>query len=413
MVIPAPEHRTRTRRLRTHGRELLLGDVPIRLVGYGAFGALTDPGVDLERLFGALHAQGLNLHRTWAVQSGARRPGLPVFQCMDGRAGRYDLTAFNPEFIDRLRLACSLAGRQGIVLQITLFAPPQCMPDHPDWEEDLWSAANNLHGSIEPGRAAPGAHVHELYFNLPRETYPGSREVVDPALYHLQKDFVQSVVQATAEYWNVIYEIAHEARCYSGTPQQCILWHREVAGWIKTVGADLLVSSSTTINPILGDPHRISPAEDGVCRLEDIELISLHYHAWRALGAPMAPVQRWSEVSGWDLAANNDDRYIPHALSGAPDGCGGYFRYAKPVILDDDGAFGPDETGRMHRDDNAMVARWAAAAIRSGAHFNHKDSLPGGNTDVDHEALAALSGAARPDFPGQKHRRADLLTLIR
>lgn len=412
MVIPAPEHRTRTRRLSTHGRELLLNDTPIRLVGYGSYRALTDPTVDLERLFAALHRYGLNLHRTWVVQAGTARPGLAVFESV-GEPPRYDLTALSDRFLDRLRHACSLAGRHGIVLQLTLFAPPQCMPDHPDWEADVWCAANNVHGSIEPGRGAPAAHVHELYFNLPRDTYPGSREVVDPALYHLQKDFVQSIAAATAEYWNVIYEIAHEARSYSGVPEQCILWHREVASWIKTVDPDLLVSSNTTINPYLGDPHRICRTEDGVNRLQNIDLISLHYHAWRSLGAPTAPVERWSDTPGWDLLANNDERYIPQALAGAPDGCGGYQRYAKPVILDDDGAFGQDETGRMHRDHNGVVARWAATAIRCGAHFNHKDDLPGGGTDLDHEALTALGAAARPDFPGQVHRRSDLIRLIR
>ena len=412
MVIPAPEHRTRTRRLSTHGRELLLGDVPIRLVGYGAYGTLTDPSVDLERLFSTLRHYGLNLQRTWAVQAGVSHPALPVFERV-GAPPRFDLTALNPDFIDRLRQACSLAGRNGIVLQITLFAPPQCPPDHPDWEEDPWSAANNLHGSIEPGRGAPGAHVHELYYNLPRRPYPGSREVIDPAVYHLQKDFVQGVVQATAEYWNVIYEICHEARCFTGTPEQCILWHRGVADWIKAVDADLLVSSNTTINPYLGDPHRITRSEDGVNRLQNIDLISLHYHAWRSLGAPTAPVERWSDTPGFDLLANNDDRYVAEALSGASDGCGGYFRYNKPVILDDDGAFGLDETGRAHRDHNDAVARWAGTAIRSGAHFNHKDDLPAGETVMDYAALAALGAAARPDFPGQVHRRADLLTLIR
>lgn len=414
--MSSPVHaslRTPGRFLRREGRELLLGDQPIRLVGYSGFDAAVNPHVDLEQYFAAMQQHGLNLQRTWAVQS-SLRGRLSVFARDQEAPVRYDLSAIDPDFFQRVRQVIALAAHHGVVVQLCLFAPPQCQPQSGEWEHDPWNAANNSNGCIEPGRYPSDAWVHEFYFNAPRDAGPVRRQSTDAALYHLQKDFVQSLVMATCEYWNVIYEIANEARCYSGVPQQGVVWHQEVAEWVKAVDRDLLVSSCTTINPYLGDPHRIGALEDGVNSLPDIDMFSLHYHAWRTLGAPTAPVAHWTDTPGYEELRNNDESYIPLALAGADNGCGGYLRYGKPVIVDDDGAFAQDETGLCHRDHNEVVARWALTAVSCGAHFHHKDLLPVPSaSSIDYQAMGALARAARPDFSGKHRRTADLLSLVR
>ena len=118
------------------------------------------------------------------------------------RKPRFDLTAFDPDYFDRLRQRIALARDRGIYVSIMLFE---------GWEvqfTDAWRfhpfhGPNNVNG-IHTDPAGRG-----LLYNQLREDSTGQR------VLKLQEAYVSKVIDTVNDLDNVLYEICNEAGAYS------------------------------------------------------------------------------------------------------------------------------------------------------------------------------------------------------
>jgi hypothetical protein len=110
-------------------------------------------------------------------------PGL----ALDGRP-KFDLDAWNPEFFDRLHRFLDLACQRGIVVELTLLSNTYAPPI---WALNPLRAENNLQG-------------------VGKIEWPEYISLKDPAVVARQVAHVRKIIQETALYDNVYYEICNE-----------------------------------------------------------------------------------------------------------------------------------------------------------------------------------------------------------
>lgn len=116
---------------------------------------------------------------------------------------KWDLTRYNEEFFNKLKLMIHTANEYGLVVQLTIF--DRCGTDFESrdkckrWPYSPWNAKNNVNGLIN----APGSNgVNEFY---DRSIAAGGR-----TLGVLQDAYVNKLVTSTLEFPNVVYEIMNE-----------------------------------------------------------------------------------------------------------------------------------------------------------------------------------------------------------
>uniref|UniRef100_A0A6M3XD09 LTD domain-containing protein n=1 Tax=viral metagenome TaxID=1070528 RepID=A0A6M3XD09_9ZZZZ len=365
---PTPTH-TPTRssavdcNLTVSGGEIRAQGTPITLIGYGNYDLITDTGLNYSAVIDALYNYDINLLRLFAMgyydAYGDNDDIMPFTET--STPNRYNLASYNSAYFTRLDSIISYAASKGIVVQLTLF-------DHAIQDSQMTGPWCNNSQELSV------CYMPEFY-----------RLSSYPTLASYQQAYVEKMVSETAEHWNVIYEVMNEAR--EGTAAEISSWHQSVIGWINSENPYALVSASAT-QENSNTAHSPNSIEVAVNSLSGIDIISLHYHAWRQSADCTSYGCGCSSMGG--LNSNRQWEYcMPWPLDDTRWG-----QFDKPIIFDDDGAYETADDGFVIREVNGRVDRWADRAVLLGGHFNHKDSI----TALDNGALGALQGAGPSDL---------------
>lgn len=172
------------------------------------------PTFDYDAYLDFLQSHGHNFFRLWRSEQAnwlAQRKGnfwtepLPYRRtgpgsALDGRL-RFDLTAFNPEYFDRLRRRVHEASKRGIYVSVMLFNG-WCVEPKGDERENPWRGhpfhrANNINGvDGDPDADDRGVETHRLGL---------------PSVLDHQEAYVRRIVQTLNDLDNVLYEISNES----------------------------------------------------------------------------------------------------------------------------------------------------------------------------------------------------------
>ena len=134
----------------------LFAGQPAVLIASGEhYGAVLNGGFDYVRYLDTLHADHLNLTRTFsgsyrevpgnfAIAANTLAPAPGKFMApWRQRDGKFDLTKWDDAYFARLKGFVTYAGRSGVVVELVLFCPL--------YEDSMWSASpmnirNNVNG---------------------------------------------------------------------------------------------------------------------------------------------------------------------------------------------------------------------------------------------------------------------------
>jgi len=163
------------------------------------------------------------VEHSWDAGSGARYEPLPWPRtgpgtALDGRP-RFDLSRFDPAYLDRLRIRVASAGRRGIYVSAMLFGG-MWSTEHPNtWKGHPFNAANNINGiDGDPDREGVGNRIYTLRL---------------PNVLAVQKATAGKIVEALNDQDNVIYEVANEVREYSTE------WQYEIIRHVRAIEAQM------------------------------------------------------------------------------------------------------------------------------------------------------------------------------
>jgi hypothetical protein len=125
-------------------------------------------------------------------------PGLALDGCP-----RFDLSAFDERYFDRLSSRVEVLGRRGLYASVMLFQgwsiedkPFPLHEGHSPWNGHPFNRDNNINGiDGDPEQTGQGLATHTLDLS----------EIAD-----LQRSYVRRLVQAVGGYSNVLYEITNE-----------------------------------------------------------------------------------------------------------------------------------------------------------------------------------------------------------
>lgn len=191
-------------------------------------------------------------------------PGL----ALDGKP-KFDLTAFDDGYFDRLRDRVREAGRRGIYVAVQLFngfsvEPKPFAAAHNPWPGHPFNGANNVNGiDADTDRDGRGG---ELYLTR------------NPAVTMLQDAYVRRVLDVVGDLDNVLFEICNEGHAESMAWQARVIdairaYERE-RGEVHPVGLtvtwpggsndELFASAADWVSPnARGDEYREPPVGDG------------------------------------------------------------------------------------------------------------------------------------------------------
>jgi hypothetical protein len=140
-------------------------------------------------------------------------PRTGAEKAMDGQP-KFDLEKWNPEYFQRLHEFLAAAAERGIVVELTLLSNSYA-PEV--WALNPLRAENNLQG-------------------VGKIEWPDYTSLKDPAVVEKQLAHVRKIVQETAEYGNVYYEICNEpGGGVAGhvTPTEVDAWQAEIAKTVR------------------------------------------------------------------------------------------------------------------------------------------------------------------------------------
>ncbi len=121
---------------------------------------------------------------------------------LDGKP-KFDLTQFNPDYVDRLRARVSAAGERGIYVSVMLFEGwglfhgnrRRGTDDGWAWRNHPFNPANNINGPKVEGADNLAGRVHTLR---------------NPEVNTLQATYIRKVVDTLNDLDNVLYEVINE-----------------------------------------------------------------------------------------------------------------------------------------------------------------------------------------------------------
>ncbi len=160
---------------------------PIRLIGYGDYGILTEAEFDYTRFLDELARRRLNFFRVWINYHWTK--SLSPFLKLPG--GKFDLTRYDPSFFERLRNLARAADERGIIIQVCLFdGVGQEANDPLRWSQSPYHPANNINGLSQ----SPSDYSKK------------------PSLLwaQVQMPLVDRVVSELGSLGNIVYEVCNE-----------------------------------------------------------------------------------------------------------------------------------------------------------------------------------------------------------
>lgn len=258
-------------------------------------------------------------------------PGL----ALDGQP-KFDLDAWNPEFFDRLHRFLDLASERGIVVELTLLSN--------SYAPEIWAlnplrAENNLQG-------------------VGKIEWPEYISMKDPLVVARQLAHVRKIVQETARYDNVYYEICNEpGGDFPGhvSAAEVDRWQAAIAKIVREemarAGRQHLVfgTKAFTFKPVVTQFH------DGSFIEKDFDVINVHPMANLILGGRRYQLGNFM----------SKELQLPDLI----DFCHETRSRAKPCVLDEDNAasmFQDEVAWTIHR-------KRAWVALLSGSHYDEID----------------------------------------
>ncbi|MBW7995084.1 MAG: hypothetical protein FVQ81_00645 [Candidatus Glassbacteria bacterium] len=180
-------HNNRWFRDRESGRTLWL-------YGHGVTNLISQTGLDIAEHNSHYASYGANTQRLHLTQ-GALGEGAPWKLLPDGR---YDLSAWNERWWERLHLYMADCKARGIYPFLQIWDEPVIERGETRWRVNPWRPSNNVN-SLAGLADDPAGHG-----------MPGFYDVNDEKLMELQKAFVRRVLDATAQYGICIYSFCNE-----------------------------------------------------------------------------------------------------------------------------------------------------------------------------------------------------------
>jgi hypothetical protein len=193
------------------------------------YGSVFNRPFDFERYLDDAAKHRMTLTRTFLLfreLQSARNPSSPCKpespdyiapfvrtgpeKAMDGEAV-YDLDRWNPEYFERLHRFLEAASRRGIIVELTIFSNT--------YAENIWA--------LNPFRAE---NNRQKIGRVEWQDYLSLRE---PELVRRQAEYARKIIQETAQFDNVYYEICNEPG--GGMPGHATLpdidaWQAKMAG---------------------------------------------------------------------------------------------------------------------------------------------------------------------------------------
>jgi hypothetical protein len=173
-----------------------------------------------------------------------------------GGGNRFDLERWDPAYFARLKDFVAEAGRRGIVVEVTLFAPN--WSNETQWQFSPLNAASNVNGVGNVDR---------------RRVYTFD----DPALQAAQEELTRKIVTELNRFDNVIFEPINEP--YGGV-RAPDAWQRRIAALIAETEATLPVRHLIAQNIANGSTRVENPDPN-------VSIFNFHYSAGR-YGLPQA-----------------------------------------------------------------------------------------------------------------------------
>jgi hypothetical protein len=179
---------------------LFRGKPTILLTSGEHYGAVLNRDFDYRPYLDELKAHGFNLTRTFSgtyfevpgsfnIVDNTLAPAPDRYQGPWARSGnRFDLTKWDPAYVERLKGFVSEAGKRGIVVELVLFCT---LYDDKLWNVSPFRAANNVNGIGTCGR---------------REVFA----LKEDALTAVQEATARKIVTELKDFDNVYFEVCNE-----------------------------------------------------------------------------------------------------------------------------------------------------------------------------------------------------------
>ena len=177
--------------LEREGATLTLCGEPVRLVGYGHYGQLTERDFDYEAYLDLLvDPHGLNLVRIWGHYQWTRD-----LMPWAGTRGDRDLLAFDEAYWTRLRALAGAAAARGVVVMFTLFDSVMLEGSRNDgnrWINSPYRRANN----------------RQDYLRDPRDFNALAGD--PPVWVEVNQPYIERAVDTLCDLPNILYEVMNE-----------------------------------------------------------------------------------------------------------------------------------------------------------------------------------------------------------
>lgn len=213
----------------------------VYLAGYPSVYLVDRPGGGgYQSMHSALQQYGVNKYRAWPLHGWFRYSdvvaGKREIVYNVNSAGKADLTSFNTRTLGDLRNAVADAGSKGIYVEISLFDDCSLEADSTyRWNAHPFNARNNVNGVFNFGESADNGS--------------GFYNVNNPTLLYYQRLYVDKILEYTAGYDNVIYEVINEGSSYGSGA-----WDKYWVDYLKSkVGNKVAVNHDYTDYAAAGD----------------------------------------------------------------------------------------------------------------------------------------------------------------
>jgi hypothetical protein len=256
-------------------------------------------------------------------------------KALDGEP-MYDLDQWNPEYFDRLHRFLDLASKDGIVVELTVFSNT--------YSSDVW-ALNPLRA--ENNKQHVGTVDWEDYISLK-----------NPELVRRQSAYARKIIQETAGYDNVYYEICNEPGggiAGHASPTDVDAWQAEMARVLRDEMQRLQRPHLLSGQQAFTYGAKNAFPQDGSFSSKMFDIVNVH---------PLPNTQFNGQVYDMGNFMSKELR-----LDQVASFCQAAFPRPKPVVLDE------DNTASMYRDLTGWTIHrkraWTTAL--SGCHYDYID----------------------------------------
>lgn len=257
-----------TKKLERSGNILTYDGQPIRLVGYGAYGLVTEAGFYYQSFLDTLKANNINFVRVWVNYHWTR--SLTPF--MKNGDGKYDLTKPNPVFYDRLKGFVEYAADRDIIVMVTLFDgcglwAPEIGGREFYWKDLPYNDANGYDNNVNN------------FIRHPNDFFKTGDS--DP-IWQVNKRLIDEVTARLGNFGNVIYEIMNEPTSHGFERYYPHPFHRNVASYLKQVlqaysGSKIIAANADADNSS-NDFKRWILDKDTNPDISNVDVVSFHVH---------------------------------------------------------------------------------------------------------------------------------------